>query len=110
MIHTQTFEWRPKTKARPRVTKYGTYTEKATLDAEKNLANQYNGPVFDGPISVKIEFTNTQVHLTIEDCDPYENRKLNGDIDNFAKLLLDGLNTIAYIDDRQIRTLLASKL
>lgn len=110
MIHHQVFEWKPKTKARPRVTKYGTYTEKATLDAEANIRNQYDGPLFEGPVKVSIEFTNTQVHFTIEDCEPYLNRRLNGDIDNFEKLILDSLNEKAYVDDKQIVSLTAIKL
>lgn len=114
MKYEQTLLWdKPKAKARPRVTKYGTYTEKATVDAERNLREQYEaggGPKFDGPIAVTIDFSNTEVRLSVATCDDYENRKLTGDVDNYGKLVLDALNKIAYEDDKQIVSLLIRKL
>lgn len=110
MIHEQTLLWdKPKAKARPRVTKFGTYTEKATVDAERNLREQYNGPCFEGPIDVDIEFANDSVKLTIVSGTDYQNRKLTGDVDNYGKLVLDALNKIAYEDDKQIVSLLIRK-
>lgn len=102
MIHTQDLLWTPKAKARPRVTRYGTYTDKATLDAEHNLADQYKGPKFEGPISVALSFWNDRIGITIVEVDDYTQRKLRGDIDNYTKLVFDGLNGIAYVDDRQV--------
>lgn len=113
MRYWQRFDWKPKAKARPRVTKHGTYTDKATLDAERNLAEQYaasGGPKFEGPIAVTIDFSNDEVLLSIEPCEDYESRKLRGDIDNYTKLVLDALNRVAYDDDKQIVTLTIRKL
>ena len=36
--------------------------------------------------------------------------KLRGDIDNYAKSILDGLNGVAYTDDKQIVSLELRKL
>lgn len=111
MKYAQTLAWKPKVKDRPRVTKQGVaYTPKATLLAERQLASQYDGPTFEGPVDVAADFTDTQVFWTISDAPDFLNRRLRGDLDNYFKLLADSLNGIAYIDDRQIVSFSARKL
>lgn len=109
MTHTQQMLWTPRVKSRPRVTKFGVYTEKAVLDAEKALADQWAGPKYEGPLSVMLTFTNDHINLTVIEVDDYGQRKLRGDIDNYVKLVLDGLNGVAWVDDKQIRGLSAWK-
>ena len=44
--------------------------------------------------------------MIITELDPNEEQsKLRGDIDNYAKAVLDALTTIAYADDKQIVSL-----
>ena len=94
--------WTPRVKSRPRVTKFGTYTEKAVLDAEKNLADQWTGPKFEGPLFATLTFFNDHIAIIAHEAEPYKQRKLRGDIDNYVKLVLDGLNDVAWVDDKQI--------
>jgi crossover junction endodeoxyribonuclease RusA len=43
---------------------------------------------------------NIAVYITI-----YASSKIQGDLDNYAKSILDGMNGVAYIDDKQICSL-----
>lgn len=114
MIWQQTILWRPKSKARPRMTKTGhTYTEPATVAAEKNVRDQYlahDGPQFEGPVSMGVDLYNDRFDLTLTDTIDYSNRLLRGDLDNMIKMIADSLNGVAYIDDKQIRELVARKM
>lgn len=106
----RTLSWVPHAKQRPRHGKGGhTYTPAPTKKAEKALAEQWEGEPIDGPIAVRLVLTNTTVEVEIESCDEHENRKLRGDIDNYAKTILDGLNGVAWVDDRQITYLEVTK-
>lgn len=81
----------PRSKQRPRVTTRGTFTPKETLEAEKAIREAYqlaNGPFFEYGVIVEIEF--------------YNGNKRRRDIDNMAKLVLDGLNKVAFKDDWQV--------
>ena len=105
----------PHAKQRPRVTKQGVaYTTKATREAEANLVAAYqatvNENVADGPLRIDIELANDGFWIEITPIEEYENRKLRGDIDNYAKTILDSLNGIAYHDDKQIGELNLRKL
>jgi Holliday junction resolvase RusA-like endonuclease len=102
LIFEQTFTWKPKVKDRPRVTKFGTFTPKATLDAERAIAEQYEGPKFEGPIAVEFDFWNDRIFMRIIEVSDFTQRRLTGDVDNYLKLVGDGLNKIAYEDDKQI--------
>ena len=110
-----TVPWKPHAKQRPRHTKGGhTYTAPVTRNAEKAIAeafidSDWDGQMKDGPISVHIELFNDHFVITIEDTDDYENRRLRGDVDNYAKTILDSLNGVAWEDDKQIRFLTMEK-
>lgn len=105
----QFFDLRPRSKGRPRMTRSGrVFTPKMTAEYEKAIGAMYTGPKFEeGLLSVKLRFTAKGTELLIERVEENPNveqpkRKLTGDIDNYAKSLLDGLNGIAYTDDKQI--------
>ena len=85
------------------------------MDYEKSIADLYKGPLFEvGLLSVKLRFTTEGTELMIE---PVTNNplvegpktKLTGDIDNYAKSVLDALNGVAYTDDKQIVCLYLEK-
>lgn len=81
----------PKSKQRPRVTRYGAYTPKETLLAEDKIRQIWRGldtPPFAYSVLVTIDFFN--------------GNKRRRDLDNMAKLVLDALNKEAYDDDNQI--------
>lgn len=111
--HTQKYNTRPQVKQRPRMTRRGkAYTPIKTHLAENVIGEGWTGPMFDGPIYMEVQFdkTSTTVTVGILDADEYGTTALRGDIDNYLKLVMDGLNGIAYEDDSQIRLVKAVKL
>jgi Holliday junction resolvase RusA-like endonuclease len=84
----------PRSKQRPRVTRYGAYTPKETLEAEDKIRQVWRSlgtDKFDYSVLVSIDFFN--------------GNKRRRDLDNMAKLVLDALNEEAYVDDNQIVSL-----
>lgn len=111
--HTQTYEGKPQVKQRPRMTRRGkAYTPIKTHLAENVIAEGWTGPKFDGPVYMKVQFSKQGTTVTVgtlADGD-YPPSALRGDIDNYLKLVMDGLNGIAYDDDNQIRYVEVTKL
>ena len=111
--HTQIYEVRPQVKQRPRMTRRGkAYTPIKTHLAENVIGEGWLGPKFDGPVYMEVEFTKDSSVVTVGmlDDEQYPASPLRGDIDNYVKLVMDGLNGIAYEDDNQIRLVKATKL
>lgn len=107
--------WTPRAKERPRTVMIGgrpsTFTPKATRDAEAGLAAQWIGPPAAGPIGVDLDMSDEWVEVSVyEHLDPQSRKLKRGDIDNYCKTILDGLNKHAWMDDRQIVQLRARKL
>lgn len=108
--------WTPKAKERPRRVltadgRHMTFTPKATRDAEQALAAQWVGSPMEGPIGVDLALTDEWVDVSVYEFLEPEARKLRrGDIDNYSKLILDGLNRRAWVDDRQIAQLRVRKM
>jgi len=78
----------PRSKQRPRVTKRGTYTPPQTIEAESRIRDHWVAAGyarFEHPVIVDIDFYNYSKHRR--------------DIDNMAKLVLDALNRLAFVDD-----------
>lgn len=107
--------WTPRAKQRPKTTfKNGharTFTPRETLAAEAALAQQWVGQPIEGPIAVSILMTDAWVDVCITSSPEPESPKLRrGDIDNYTKLILDALNGVAWIDDRQIAVINVRKM
>ena len=81
----------PLSKARPRVTKRGTYTPKSTLEQEKRVLGEW--------LALG---TTPFIYQVVIDIDFYNATKHRRDIDNMAKLVLDALNKYAFEDDYQV--------
>lgn len=112
----------PKGKGRPRFSKVGgyvkTYTPKATHDYERLVAEAFlsqNGIIFDHPyLDVYItayfpipKSTKKSDKLSMsKGLIPYNHKP---DVDNIAKSILDGLNGVAWNDDRQVVSLKVKK-
>lgn len=86
---------RPVPKARPRVTRRGTYTPAKTKAYELAVGLSWDGPCFEGDVAVELRF----------DLPNYK----RVDIDNLIKSVLDGLNGRAYKDDGQVVRVIANK-
>jgi crossover junction endodeoxyribonuclease RusA len=109
--YTFRIEGRPLAKGRPRLTKSGrVYTPAATQKYENHVAVSYGGPDFgDALLSVDAAFYPTHTLVTISETDATKST-LNADVDNLVKALLDGLNGVAFTDDKQVHELSAVKL
>lgn len=105
---------KPVAKGRPRFGKGKTYTPQATVDAEqtirlafKSAHKRYVAPT--GPLEVSIT-----VQRALPAGRPkrmqQEQDVFKPDLDNYAKLVIDALNGLAWKDDSQIVTLHLQKL
>ena len=103
----QTLLWTPRAKERARTTflggRYRTYTPQTTVEAERALCQQWVGAPIEGPIRLDLIMSDTQVGVYVQQApDPASKKLRRGDIDNYAKLIMDALNGRAWVDDRQI--------
>lgn len=98
-VVTFTVDGDPVPKGRPRHALNGhTYTPPRTVEYEERIGFAWIGegpkpPPFIGPVSVTI-IVRERVHPA--------------DLDNYAKVVLDGLNGLAWADDKQVESLHAS--
>lgn len=107
--YTFTHAGKPQVKQRPRMGRNGrVYTPKATLEAEGELAADYDGPLFEGPLALYMYFFPNETVIALSDTACVAS-PLRGDIDNYTKLVLDGLQGIAYPNDRQVTAIVAAK-
>lgn len=109
MEHTIRVEGRPVPKGRPRLGRRGrVFTPEKTLEAEALIRETWDGPLFEGPVSVQIHLTTESTEITVA---PFEipPSKLRGDIDNYVKTVMDGLNGAAWHDDKQVHGVVAVK-
>ena len=113
MRHKFVIEGKPKVKGRPRFTRNGkTYTDAKTREAEQHIKDSYlesDGPIFTSPVSITVTLFNDRTEVIIEamEC---EFSSLRGDIDNYIKSILDGLNDVAFGNDKIVQEIHAVKM
>jgi Holliday junction resolvase RusA-like endonuclease len=110
--HTFVVEAKPRPKGRPRFAKGRAYTPPETVAFENAVAAAWRasgGPMFLGPVEVDIKFHADRVEVTVRELDPEAKSSLRGDVDNYIKSTLDGLNAVAFPDDKQVLTVRATK-
>lgn len=108
-VHSFSFEGRPKPKDRPRATRNGhMFTPQATLDAQARIQELYDGPVFEGPIAATLLFRPKSTDVILRDW--FGQSPLTSDLDNLVKLVLDGLQGVAFENDRQVHMITAEKV
>lgn len=111
--HTATYDTKPQVKQRPRMTRRGrAYTPMKTHLAEDVIRDGWNGPKYEGPVFMKVIFSKlgTEVTVGFLEEEKFPPSALRGDIDNYLKLVMDGLNGAAYIDDSQVRYIEVTKI
>ena len=110
---TFTVQGRPVPKGRPRMTRRGrVYTPKESIEAEQLIAETIGdkAPVFESPVSVEMIFSKESTTVTIKALDDAQTG-LRGDLDNYIKLLLDGIQRSPLIEnDRQVLHIDAVKI
>ena len=102
---------KPHPKERVRVTKGGqAYTPRRSVAAEQDVLLAYmaaGGPEFSGAIGLDLEFTHEGTQISIWD-EEWQS-PLRGDLDNYIKTMLDGLQGAAFKNDRAVVKLDARK-
>lgn len=102
---------RPLAKQRPRMTRRGrVYTPEQTSAFEDVIADLWDGPLYEGPVAVDIDYTPAGQMIRVRQLDDLPPSKLRADVDNYAKLSLDGLQKGgAFLNDKQVHDLTLSK-
>ena len=116
MICTQRFNINPVPASRPRVSRWSTYYPKKYTKFKKDmeaLTSEMETTPSEKLVSVELEFG-----IMIPKSWSKKKRKElnntycsnNSDIDNYIKAILDSLNGIVYVDDKQVVELFAKKI
>lgn len=108
---------RPKGKARPRFAHGHTYTPRETVEYERLIATSYRehgGNSHDGECTVKVTayFTIPKSWTKAKKMEVVSrglSPQTKPDIDNIVKVVMDGLNGVAYHDDKQVVRVVAEK-
>ena len=111
MTHIK-FEIPPRPKARPRFSNGRAYTPKLTNEYEKTIAEEYLLKGLKkhlGAISVFITFNYRIAQTRIKTLRHGDICTEKADIDNLCKAILDGLNGVAFLDDKQVYKIVAEK-
>lgn len=105
---------RPVTKGRPRLTRRKikgqrrVYTPHSTVVFEQAIreawvAQHQDEPPLVGPVAMTIVIGTDWVEVQVEELEQGHRPKyVQGDIDNYVKAISDGLNGVAYKDDKQV--------
>ena len=107
--HSQFIETKPIPKGRPRMTRRGrVYTPARTLESEDVIRMAYTGPKYEGNVMLVCTFSKDGISINLQNITQNDS-KLRGDLDNYIKLLMDGLNGVAWADDKQVTLIVGSK-
>jgi len=73
------------------------------MQCEREYAAAYDGPLYEGPVKVECVFFAGEVRMVIVPMADDWVKTPRGDVDNLQKSLADGLNGVAWRDDKQIK-------
>lgn len=102
---------KPQGKARPRFRKYSKkpYTPETTVNYENAVKNAYisAGGIYHDTAPIQIKIT---AYYKKAKSSKMSQPTLKPDVDNVAKIICDGLNGVAYKDDKQVTRLKVDKV
>lgn len=109
-----TFDLKPIAKERPRLPKNGgpSFTPQRTKRFQADVGAVWvssGGLLTPGDVEVGIHLRRNDFDVTVSSISNLTHSSLRGDIDNYAKAILDGLNGIAFEDDKLVRRLTVTK-
>jgi Holliday junction resolvase RusA-like endonuclease len=83
------------------------YTPAATLEFEAAIKaawiEQEGDEPFEGPVGMTVEIGSNHVEVEVHElAESHRPKHVRGDLDNYHKSIQDGLNGVAYRDDRQV--------
>ena len=108
--HRQFIETKPIPKGRPRMTRRGrVYTPARTLESEDIIRTAYTGPKYEGEVMLTCTFKKEGIAIELRPIEADMPTLLRGDLDNYIKLLMDGLNGVAWEDDKQVTVIVGFK-
>ena len=99
--HLQVYDFPARSKQRPYVGRRGAFTPQRTLEFEQKVGEGWTGPTFDGPVYMIVNLLHDSFTVEVGPC-PLDKRPVRGDADNYLKAIGDGLNKIAFKDDKQV--------
>jgi Holliday junction resolvase RusA-like endonuclease len=98
------------TKGRPRLgRRRKAFTPPKTIEFERAIgeawATAYEGESpLEGPLGCQITIMSNHIHVHVwELAESHRPKYITGDVDNYVKSILDGLNMVAFADDKQIQ-------
>ncbi len=101
--HLQVFDFPAISKQRPFVAKGRAFTPKRTVQFEEQVKGNWTGPKFEGPVYMIVNIRKNDFTVEVGPMDlPQTPRPRRGDMDNYVKAISDGLNGVAFTDDKQV--------